>query len=99
MGLRLDKYLKVSRLIKRRSLAKEAADRGRILVNSKVAKAATDVQVGDVLELNFGSRCHVVEVVDLKDSIRANEASSLYRVIRTDRSKAKLGDDELKNPE
>ncbi|MGI6129429.1 MAG: RNA-binding S4 domain-containing protein [bacterium] len=93
--MRLDKFLKVSRLIKRRTLAKEAADRGRILVNNKIAKAATEVQVGDTLELLLGARRLTVEVVALKESIRANEASSLYRVVKEEKSEPKTDSYEL----
>jgi ribosomal 50S subunit-recycling heat shock protein len=83
--MRLDKFLKVSRLIKRRTLAKEAAERGRIIINGTVAKPASDVAIGDILELSLGSRHLTVEVVDLKETVRAADASSLYRMIKEER--------------
>ena len=63
--MRLDKYLKVSRLIKRRTVANEACDAGRVMINGKTAKAGTDVKVGDVIEIGFGTRNVKVEVLDL----------------------------------
>ncbi|HKM38949.1 MAG TPA: RNA-binding S4 domain-containing protein [bacterium] len=84
--MRLDKFLKVSRLIKRRTLAKEAAERGRIQINNKVAKPANEVEVGDKLELYLGRRRLVVEVLALAEGIRAAQAASLYRVIADERA-------------
>lgn len=79
--MRLDKYLKVSRLIKRRTVAKEVSEAGRISVNGKVAKASTDIRVNDVLDIGFGNKRMKVEVVEIKESIPAGEAKNLYRVI------------------
>ena len=83
--MRLDKFLKVSRLIKRRPLAKEAAQRGRILINNNVAKPASEVLVGDMLELGLGRRRLLVEVLAIKENVPAAEAANLYRVIKDER--------------
>lgn len=66
--MRLDKYLKVSRLIKRRTVANEACDAGRVLLNDKVARASADVKIGDVIEIQFGTRNVKVEVLSVQDS-------------------------------
>lgn len=79
--MRLDKYLKVSRLIKRRTLAKEASDAGRIMINGKVAKASSEVRVGDRLELGFGNKKAQLEILEIRESVRADEAKDLYRMI------------------
>lgn len=79
--MRLDKFLKVSRLIKRRTLAKEVTDAGRVLINNRVAKPSTEVKIGDRLEIGFGAKKVRVEILALRDSVRAEEADSLYRVI------------------
>ena len=79
--MRLDKYLKVSRLIKRRTVAAEAADGGRISVNGKVAKPSHDVKVGDILELSFGQRSVKVEVLSVQEVVRKDDAAGLYREI------------------
>ena len=68
--MRLDKYLKVSRLIKRRTVANEACDAGRVMVNDKVAKASVDVKVGDIIEIGFGTRSVKVEVLDVQDTTK-----------------------------
>ena len=78
---RLDKYLKVSRLIKRRTVANEACDGGRVTVNGKVARASYDVKVGDVIALHFGERVLAVEVLDVSETAGKNEASLLYREV------------------
>jgi len=80
--MRLDKYLKVSRLIKRRTVAKEVCDGGRVSVNGKTAKAGTEVKVGDILELGFGPRMLKVEIVAVADSVRADQAKDLYKVLQ-----------------
>ena len=80
--MRLDKYLKVSRLIKRRTVAKEVCDAGRISLNGRVAKAGSELKTGDKIAFNFGKRQMEVEVLDLPKTVRAEEASSLYRVIK-----------------
>ena len=79
--MRLDKFLKVSRLIKRRSVAKEMVDAGRVKLNGKVAKPGTEVKPGDVLEVGFGERATKAEILELKETIRAEEAHTLYRLI------------------
>ena len=77
--MRLDKYLKVSRIIKRRTVANEACDAGRVLVNGKVARASYDVKQGDVLELQLGSRNIKAEVVSVNEYARKEEAGEMYR--------------------
>ncbi len=77
--MRLDKYLKVSRLIKRRTVAAEAADGGRVTVNGKTAKPSTDVKVGDVLTVSFGQRTVRVEVLSVQETVRKDDASGMYR--------------------
>ncbi len=79
--MRLDKYLKVSRLIKRRTVANEACDAGRVLVNEKPAKASYDVKVGDVLEIHFGSRTVKVEVTDIKETVRKEDVETLFKYL------------------
>lgn len=79
--MRLDKFLKVSRLIKRRTVANEACDAGRILVNDKVAKASLNVKEGDVIEIQFGTRAVKVEVLDVQETVRKDEAKELYRYL------------------
>ena len=77
--MRLDKYLKVSRLIKRRTVANEACDSERVFVNGRPAKASYDVKVGDKLELHFGARTLAVEVLAVAESVRKDDASAMYR--------------------
>ena len=79
--MRLDKYLKVSRLIKRRTVANEACDAGRVLVNDKPAKASVSVKAGDVIEIQFGIRNVKVEVLDVKETVKKEEVESLYRYL------------------
>ncbi|MGF7184180.1 ribosomal 50S subunit-recycling heat shock protein [Desulfitispora alkaliphila] len=79
--MRLDKFLKVSRLIKRRTVAKEACEAGRLKVNERQAKAGTTITPGDTLELEFGRKILIVEVVETPNAVKANEASNLYKVI------------------
>ena len=79
--MRLDKYLKISRLIKRRTVANEACDAGRVLVNGKVAKASVNVKAGDVIEIQFGSKAVKVEVLDVQETVRKEEAKELYRYL------------------
>lgn len=79
--MRLDKYLKVSRLIKRRTVANEACDGGRVTVNGKVARASYGVKVGDVIALHFGERVLAVEVLDVSETAGKSEASLLYREV------------------
>ncbi len=79
--MRLDKYLKVSRLIKRRTVANEACDAGRVLINGKVAKASANVAVGDVIEIGFGTRSVKVEVLDIQDTTKKDEAKDLFKYL------------------
>ena len=79
--MRLDKYLKVSRLIKRRTVANEACDAGRVLVNDKPAKASVQVKTGDTVEIQFGSRNVKVEVLEVKDTVKKDEVESMVRYI------------------
>lgn len=79
--MRLDKFLKVSRLIKRRTVANEACDAGRVTVNGKVAKASQNVREGDVLEIAFGTKTVKVEILDVKDTARKEEAKELFRYL------------------
>lgn len=79
--MRLDKYLKVSRLIKRRTVANEACDAGRVLVNDKVAKASLDVKTGDIIEIQFGTKSVKVEVLDVQETTRKDDAKELYRYL------------------
>ena len=79
--MRLDKFLKVSRLIKRRTVANEACDAGRVLVNDKPAKASAQVKTGDTIEIQFGSRNVKVEVLDVKETVKKEEVENLYRYV------------------
>jgi ribosomal 50S subunit-recycling heat shock protein len=79
--MRLDKYLKVSRLIKRRTVANDACDNARVAVNGKSAKASYDVKENDVIEISFGERTLKVRVLDIKEHTLKADASSLYEVI------------------
>lgn len=79
--MRLDKFLKVSRLIKRRTVANEACDAGRVTVNGNAAKASANVKAGDVIEIQFGSKNVKVEVLDVKETVRKEEAENLYRYL------------------
>ena len=79
--MRLDKFLKVSRLIKRRTVANEACDAGRVLVNGATAKASTKVKPGDVIEIQFGTKAVKVEVRDIKDTSKKEEAKDLFKYL------------------
>ena len=79
--MRLDKFLKVSRLIKRRTVANEACDAGRVLINDKVAKASQAVKVGDIVEIQFGTKEVKVEVLDVAETVRKEEAKELFRYL------------------
>ena len=79
--MRLDKYLKVSRLIKRRTVANEACDNGRISVNGRVVKASYEVKVGDRIELAMGARTVAVEVVQVADNVRKDDAAAMYKEV------------------
>ncbi|MCT2534307.1 RNA-binding S4 domain-containing protein [Aquibacillus koreensis] len=78
--MRLDKFLKISRLIKRRTLAKEVADQGRITINGNQAKASTNVAVGDELTIQFGQKLITIQVESLRETVRKDEAATLYSV-------------------
>ncbi len=82
--MRLDKFLKVSRIIKRRPIAKEACDSGRVTLNGRVAKAGADVKEGDLMEIRFGGRLGRYEILSIRESVRKEEAQSMYRVIAED---------------
>lgn len=79
--MRLDKFLKVTRLIKRRTVANEACDAGRVLVNDKPAKASVKVKPGDIIEIQFGTRTVKVEVLDIKDTTKKEEAGDLFKYL------------------
>ncbi len=79
--MRLDKYLKVSRLIKRRTVASEACDAGKIAVNGKPARASYDVKIGDVIEITLGSRSVKVRVLEVKETVRKDDANTMYEAV------------------
>ena len=79
--MRLDKYLKISRLIKRRTVANEVCDAGRVLVNGKTAKASVNVKAGDVIEIQFGTKSVKVEVLDVQETVKKDEAKELYKYL------------------
>ncbi len=79
--MRLDKYLKVSRLIKRRTVANEACDAGRVFINGTVAKASTNVKVGDEIRINFGNKEVAVKVLDVLETVKKDEAKELFTYI------------------
>ncbi|TRZ36426.1 RNA-binding S4 domain-containing protein [Niallia circulans] len=80
--MRLDKFLKISRLIKRRTLAKEVADQGRILINGIQAKASSNVKVGDELQVRFGQKVVTVKIELLQDSTKKEDAANMYKIIK-----------------
>lgn len=79
--MRLDKFLKVSRIIKRRTVANEACDQGRVSLNGKVAKASVDVKAGDIIEIRFGEKLFKAEILNIAEHVLKNEAAELYKVI------------------
>ena len=79
--MRLDKFLKVSRIIKRRTVANDACDASHVTVNGKVAKASYDVKIGDVIEVGFGQRVLRVRVTDIRETVRKEAASDMYEVL------------------
>ena len=79
--MRLDKFLMVSSLIKRRTVANEACDAGRVLVNDKVAKASVNVKAGDIIEIQFGTRSVKVEVLNVQETVKKDEAQELYKYL------------------
>ena len=82
--MRLDKFLKVSRIIKRRTVAKEACDGGRVSVNGRVAKAGAEVREGDVVEIRFGARLGRYQITDVRETVRKENAAEMYRVLEED---------------
>ncbi|VUX03206.1 Heat shock protein 15 [Streptococcus constellatus] len=83
--MRLDKYLKVSRIIKRRPIAKEVADKGRIKVNGILAKSSTDLKINDEIEIRFGNKILLVRVLEMKDSTKKEDAAKMYEIIKETR--------------
>ncbi|WP_214743108.1 MULTISPECIES: RNA-binding S4 domain-containing protein [unclassified Exiguobacterium] len=83
--MRLDKFLKVSRLIKRRTLAKEVADQGRIQLNGQVAKASTEVKVGDELQIRFGNKLVTVVIDSIAEHARKEDAKEMYRLLKEEK--------------
>lgn len=79
--MRVDKFLKNARIIKRRTIAKEACEQERVLINDKVAKPGDNIRVGDIIQINFGTGSMKVEVLDISDNVRKNDAEGLYRTI------------------
>ena len=80
--MRLDKYLKVSRIIKRRTVANEACDSGRVSINGKTAKASVDVKVGDVIEIHFGDKTVKVMVTDIIETTKKDDAKDMYKYVQ-----------------
>lgn len=83
--MRLDKYLKVSRIIKRRLVAKEVADKGRVKVNGVLAKSSTDLKLNDQVEIRFGNKLLTVKVLEMKDSTKKEDAIKMYEIINETR--------------
>lgn len=79
--MRIDKYLKLSRIIKRRTIAQEACDSGRVMVNDKLAKPGTDVKVGDIIEIRFGTQTTKYQVLEIKEHVKKEETDNLYRIL------------------
>lgn len=86
--MRLDKFLKVSRIIKRRPVAKEVADKGRIQVNGQVAKSSTSLKVNDIVTIKFGNKILEIKILELKDSTRKEDATKMYEIISETRVEA-----------
>jgi len=82
--MRLDKYLKVSRIIKRRTVAKEACDGGRVSINGKAAKAGAEVKENDIIEIRFGARVGRYQITDVREVVRKENAAEMYRVLEED---------------
>ncbi|MEW9111000.1 RNA-binding S4 domain-containing protein [Cytobacillus gottheilii] len=91
--MRLDKFLKVSRLIKRRTLAKEVSDQGRISINGIQAKASSNVKVGDVLSIRFGQKLVTVRIDGLQETTRKEEAQELYSILKEENAGTEAGKD------
>lgn len=86
--MRLDKYLKVSRIIKRRTVAKEIVDQGRVTVNQRPAKAGTEIQIGDEIEIAFGQRTLTVRVEQVMETSRKQDASEMYTILKEERTES-----------
>ncbi len=82
--MRIDKFLKVARVIKRRTVANEVVSKGRVQINGRTAKPGTEVKVGDLIEIQFGSGTSRIRVLEIKDNVRKDDAASLYEVVETD---------------
>ena len=85
--MRLDKYLKVSRIIKRRTIAKKACENGRVAINDKVAKPSTDVKEGDIIEITFATRKLKAKIVNIAEHVRKEEAKEMYIIIEGEEDK------------
>jgi ribosomal 50S subunit-recycling heat shock protein len=83
-SMRLDKYLKVSRIIKRRVIAKEACDGGLVTLNGRAAKAGSEVKAGDIMEIRFGNRVGRYEILDVREVVRKENAAAMYKVLEED---------------
>lgn len=79
--MRIDKYLKLTRIIKRRTIAQEACDQGRVSINNKVVKASNNVKVGDVIQIQFGEKLLKYEVLDIKEHVKKEDTETLYRML------------------
>lgn len=79
--MRVDKFLKVSRIIKRRTVAKDVCDADRILINGKLSKPSSKVNIGDILDINFGNSNFKIEILEIKDHVKKDEAENMYRII------------------
>lgn len=85
--MRLDKYLKVSRIIKRRTVAKEACETGRVKINGKVAKASTDIKEEDIIEIEFASRILKAKVINIAEHVRKEDAKEMYTILEGEEDK------------
>lgn len=83
--MRLDKFLKISRIIKRRSVAKEVADKGRIQINGKLAKSSSDIKVGDTVRIQFGNKVLEIKVQELHESTKKEDATKMYEILKEER--------------
>ena len=79
--MRIDKYLKISRIIKRRTVAKEACDQERVMINDKPAKAGSDVEVGDIIKIQFGNKSITIKVTEVRENVRKDDAINMYEII------------------
>lgn len=86
--MRLDKFLKISRIIKRRSVAKEVADKGRIQINGKVAKSSSTVKIGDQLQIQFGNRLVIYKINELHESTKKEDAAKMYTLISDEKQES-----------